>query len=134
MVIIAEMNVLAVGMEDRVGEFDGLPVRLLDMAHGSDAIHAFKTDSIDSVISHWNLIDMPDGEFLKRLKAVRPDMPTVAIIESNNPQQEIEARMLGVSAVIPEDCDGEYFRQVMASVFGLPDVRAIEALYAVKGF
>ena len=73
MVIIAEMNVLAVGMEDRVGEFDGLPVRLLDMAHGSDAIHAFKTDSIDSVISHWNLIDMPDGEFLKRLKAVRPD-------------------------------------------------------------
>ena len=134
MVIIAEMNVLAVGMEDRVGEFDALPVRLLDMAHGSDAIHAFKTDSIDSVISHWNLIDMPDGEFLKRLKTVRPDMPTVAIVESNNPQQEIEARVLGVSAVIPEDCDGEYFRQVMASVFGLPDVRAIEALYAVKGF
>ncbi|MHC4962992.1 MAG: hypothetical protein ACYTGA_12845 [Planctomycetota bacterium] len=134
MVIIAEMNVLAVGMEDRIGQFEGLPVRLLDMAHGSDAIHAFKTDSIDSVISHWNLIDMPDGEFLKRLKTVRPDMPTVAIVESNNPQQEIEARVLGVSAVIPEDCDGEYFRQVMASVFGLPDVRAIEALYAVKGF
>jgi DNA-binding NarL/FixJ family response regulator len=75
---------------------------------------------------------MPDGEFLKRLKTVRPDMPTVAIVESNNPQQEIEARVLGVSAVIPEDCDGEYFRQVMASVFGLPDVRAIETLYKIS--
>ncbi|MHC5094327.1 MAG: response regulator [Planctomycetota bacterium] len=102
MVIIAVLNVLAVGMKDRTGEFEGLPVRLLDMAHGSDAICSFKTGSIDTVISHWNLIDMPDGEFLKKLKAVRPEMPTVAIIEPNNPQQEIEARMLGVNAVIPE--------------------------------
>ena len=132
MVIIAEMNVLAVGMKDRTGEFEGLAMRLLDMAHGAEAIHSFKTDLIDSVISHWNLPDMPDGEFLKKLKAAKPEMPTVAIIEPNNPQQEIEARMLGVNAVIPEDCDGEYFRQVVASVFGLPDVRAIETVYAVK--
>ena len=95
MVIIAEMNVLAVGMEGRTSEFEGLPVRLLDMSHGSDAIHSFKTASIDTVISHWNLIDMPDGEFLKKLKAAKPEMPTVAIIEPNNPQQEIEARIAG---------------------------------------
>ncbi|MCD6174309.1 MAG: hypothetical protein J7K65_00895 [Planctomycetes bacterium] len=134
MVIIAEMNVLAVGVEDRVGEFNGLPVRLLNMAHGSDAIHFFKTDSIDSVVSHWNLADMPNGQFLKKLKAVKPDMPTIAIIEANNPQQEIEARMLGVSAVVNEDCGDEYFRQVMTSVLGLPNERAIETLYAVKEF
>ena len=132
MVIIAEMNVLAVGVEDRAGEFNGLPIRLLNMAHGSDAIRSFKTDPIDSVISHWNLADMPDGQFLKKLKAVKPDMPTVAIIEANNPQQEIEARMLGVSAVISEDCGDEYFREVMTSVLGLPNERVIETLYAVK--
>lgn len=133
MVIIAEMNVLAVGVEDRVGEFNGLPVRLLDMAHGSDAIRSFKTDSIDSVISHWHLTDMPDGEFLKKLRTVKPDMPTIAIIEADNPQQEIEARMLGVSAVISEDCGDDYFREVVTSVLGLPNGRAIETLYAVKG-
>ena len=131
MVIIAEMNVLAVGMEDRTDGFDGLPVRLLNMAHGSDAIRSFRTDAIDSVISHWNLTDMPDGQFLKKLKTAKPDMPTVAVIEPNNPQQEIEARQLGVSAVVSEDCDGDYFRQVMASVFGLPDGQSIEKLYAV---
>ena len=131
MVIIAEMNVLAVGIEGRAGEFNGLPVRLVNMAHGSDAIHSFKTDSIDSVISHWNLADMPDGQFLKKLKAAKPDMPTIAIIEANNPQQEIEARMLGVSAVISEDCGDAYFRRVMTSVLGLPNSQSIEKLYAV---
>ena len=132
MVIIAEMNVLAVGVEDRVGEFNGLPVRLLNMTHGADAIRSFKTDPIDSVISHWNLADMPDGQFLKKLKAVKPDMPTIAIIEANNPQQEIEARILGVSAVVSEDCGDEYFREVMISVLGLSNERVIETLYAVK--
>ncbi|MHC4882352.1 MAG: hypothetical protein ACYTFX_11565 [Planctomycetota bacterium] len=132
MVIIAEMNVLAVGMEDRAGEFKGLPIRLLNMAQGSDAIRSFKTDQIDSVISHWHLADMRDGQFLRKLRAVRPDMPTVAVIEPDSPQQEIEARMLGVSAVIPENCDDQYFREVMTSVLGLHSVREIETFYAVK--
>jgi len=131
MVIIAEMNVLAVGMENRADDFNGLPIRLLNLTHGSDAIRSFRTDPIDSVISHWNLTDMPDGKFLKKLKAAKPDMPTIAIVEPNNPQQEIEARMLGVSAVVTEDCDDAYLRQVMAAVFGLPNVAAIEKLYAV---
>ncbi|MHC4524522.1 MAG: hypothetical protein ACYSU8_03150 [Planctomycetota bacterium] len=134
MVIIAEMNVLAVGMENRTDQFNGLPIRLLDMAHGSDAVDSFKTDQIDSVISHWNLVDMPDGAFLKKLKAIKPDMPTVAIVEPDNPRQEIEARMLGVSAVITEDCGDDYFRQVVTSVLGFNDVRAIEKLYAIKEF
>jgi len=132
MVIIAEMNVLAVGVEDQTDGFNGLPIRLLNMAHGFDAIRSFRTDQIDSVISHWHLADMPDGQFLKKLKSVKPDMPTVAVIEANNPQQEIEARRLGVSAIISEDCGDDYFRQVMTSVLGLPNERAIETLYAVK--
>ena len=134
MVIVAEMNVLAVGMEDRVGEFDGMPVRLVNMAHGSDAIHSFRTDPIDSVISHWHLADMPEGEFLRKLKAVKPDMPTIAIVEPDNPQQEIEARKLGVSAVVNEDCGDDYLRQVMTAVLGLPNEWVIETLYAVKEF
>ena len=134
MVIIAEMNVLAVGVEDRAGDFEGLPVRLLGAVEGSEAIHSFKTASVDSVISHWNLPDMPDGKFLRKLKLAKPDMPTVAIIESNNPQQEIEARMLGVNAVIDEDCDEDYFRKVVTSVLGLPNQQTIETLYAVKEF
>ncbi|MCI0498551.1 MAG: hypothetical protein L0Y36_02565 [Planctomycetales bacterium] len=132
MVIIAKMNVLAVGMEHRSDVFEGLPIRLINVACGTDAIRSSKNERFDSVISHWHLADMPNGQFLHKLKAVKPDMPTVAIIEANNPRQEIEARSLGVSAVICEDCDGDYFRQVLTSVLGLQDVRAIETLYAVR--
>ena len=125
MVVIAEMNVLAVGMEDRAEQFKGLPVRLLNLTCGGDAIRAFKTNQIDSVICHWHLSDMQNGAFLKKLKALKPDIPTVAIIEPDNPQQEIEARRLGVTAVVPEDCDGHFFRQVVASLFGVSDHEAV---------
>ncbi len=132
MIIVAKMNVLAVGMDHRADVFEGLPIRLLNLAHGSDAIRSFRTDPVDSVISHWHLADMPNGQFLRKLKSVKPEMPTVAVIEANNPQQEIEARQLGVSAVICEDCDGDYFRQVLTNVLGLQDVGAIETVYAVR--
>lgn len=129
---IAEMNVLAVGMKDGAEQFKGLPVHLLNEALGADAIRSFKTDQIDSVISSWHLADMPDGQFIKRLKAAMPQVPVVAIVQPDNPQQEIEARQLGAAAVISEDCGGEYFRQVMISVFGLPQACPAESVHAVR--
>jgi len=59
-------------------------------------------------------------------------MPTIAVIQPNNPQQEIEARMLGVSAVVCEDSDSGYFRTVLTNVLGLQSAEAIETLYAVR--
>ena len=132
MVIIAKMNILSVGTGSRTESLNGLPVRLINMKKGFDAIRSFKTEHVDSVISHWHLTDMPNGRFLKKLKAVKPEMPTIAIIEGNNPRQEIEARSLGVAAVITEDSSEEHFRDVITAVLGLQDVRVIEELYAVK--
>jgi len=132
MVIIAKMNVLSVGTGNHTECLNGLPVRLINMKKGSDAIRSFKTEHVDSVISHWHLADMPNGRFLKKLKSVKPNMPTIAIIEGGNPQQEIEARSLGVAAVITEDSSEEHFRDVITAVLGFQDVRAIEELYAVK--
>lgn len=132
MVIIAKMNVLSVGAGNRVDTLDGLPIRLINLKDGYEAIRSFKTEHVDSVISHWHLADMPNGTFLRKLKAAKPQMPTIAIIEGDNPQQEIEARSLGVAAVITEDSSKEHFRDVVTAVLGLTDVQAIEGLYAVK--
>ena len=132
MVIIAKTNILAVGAGSRVEALDGLPVRLINLKTGSQAVRSFKTEQIDSVISHWHLADMPNGGFLRKLKAAKPQMPTIAIIESGNRRQEIDARCLGVAAVIPEDAGEEHFRAVITSVLGLQDARAIQTLYAVK--
>ncbi len=132
MVIIAKMNILSVGTGSRIENLNGLPVRLISVKDGYEAVRSFKIEQVDSVISHWHLADMPDGKFLKKLKAAKPQMPTIAIIEGQNPQQEIEARSLGVAAVITEDSSEEHFRAVITSVLGLQDARAIQELYAVK--
>jgi DNA-binding NarL/FixJ family response regulator len=132
MVIIAKMNILSVGAAETARALDGLPVRVIHLATGKQAASSFKTEQIYSVISHWHLADMPNGEFLKKLKAAKPQMPTIAIVESQNPQQEIEARSLGVAAVISEDAGEEHFRAVITSVLGFQNPRAIETLYAVK--
>ena len=131
MVIVAKMNVLAVGAEDWSDKFAELPIRLISLNNGFEAVRSFKTEQIDSVISHWHLDDMPDGLFLKRLRAIRPQMPTIAVVEPNNPQQEIAARSLGVAAVIPSNCSEDYFREIVSAVLNLVP-HSVERLYAVK--
>ena len=129
--IASKMTVLAVGVGQRSEELEELPIELITLAQGSQAVRSFKTEQIDSVISHWHLDDMPDGLFLKRLRAIRPHMPTIAIIEPGNPEQEIAARSLGVAAVIPDDCSDAYFRTIVSAVLHLR-VESVERVYAVK--
>lgn len=131
MIIVAKTTVLAVGVGDRTAELAELPIRLINLTHASEAVSSFKTEHIDSVISHWHLDDMPDGQFLRRLRAVRPQMPTIAIIEPGNSDQEVAARSLGVAAVISEDCSEDYFRMIVADVLHIRS-RSLERLYAVK--
>ena len=132
MLIVAKTNVLAIGVHDRIDDLKELPIRLICLNHGSEAVSSLKTEKIHSDISHWHLKDMPDGAFLKGLKSIRPDIPTIAVIESNDPQQEIQARSLGVAAVVTEDDTEEHFRQIVCGVLGLNHAGILEDLYAVK--
>lgn len=131
MIIAAKLTVLAVGAEERSAALAALPIRLIGLTHGSDAVRSFKTESIDSVVSRWHLDDMPDGLFLKRLLAMRPGMPTIAIVEPGNPDQEIAARSLGVAAVLAEDCSEAYFREVVSAALHLRP-QSMARAYAVK--
>ena len=132
MFIIAKANVLAIGVEQKTDALKELPIRLVCLSKGSEAVSSLKNENFHSVISHWHLMDMPEGSFLKGLKSIRPGVPTIAVIEANNPQQEIQARCLGVSAVVTEDCSEEEFRQVVCGVLGLKETAALEQIYAVK--
>jgi PleD family two-component response regulator len=132
MYVVAKANVLAVGLEDKAEALKELPIRLISLQQGSQAASSFKTESFDSVISHWHLVDLEPGMFLRNLRGIRPDIPTIAVIHANNPTQEIEARSLGVSAVITEDCSDDHFREVVCAVLGLERVESIAELYAVK--
>lgn len=131
MIVVAKLNVLTVGVGQRAECLAELPVRVISLQNSRDAVRSFKTEQIDSVISHWHLDDMPDGMFLKRLRAIRPYMPTIAVVEAGNAEQEIAARSLGVTAVIADDSSEEYFREVVCETLGVAAAE-VEGLYAVK--
>lgn len=130
MLIIIHANVLTVGLNGKDQALRQMPIRLITMESGKKAARLLKEEKIDGVVSNWNLDDMPDGLFLKRLKSVKPDIPTIALIESGNVSEEIAARSLGVSAVITDQADDQFFRQTLANVLGLKSVVSISSISA----
>jgi len=133
MILLVEANVLTVGGEAKSdAQLDGLPIRVINMRTGSDAIKCLRNEKIDSVISRWDLPDMADGEFLKGFKCAKPHMPTIAVIKSGSRSQEIAARSLGVAAVLTEDSSPELFRATISQVLGLSTTEDIKKIRMVE--
>ena len=130
MFVVTKANVLTVGIDDKAQALRELKIRVISLQLGAEAVRSFKTEKFDSVISRWNLPDMEDGKFLKGLKNVKPDMPTIAIVDSGNLSQEISARSLGVSAVVTEDISDDHFRKIVSQLLDLKEADAIKAIYA----
>ena len=119
-------NILVVGVADKGNALRELPVRVLAMDTGAQAIHCLKEERIDTVISHWELIDIPAGKFLRNVTEAKPSTPTIAFIKSGDIDQEIAARRLGVDAVLSEDIDDDYFRETVCQLLGISAVAAMQ--------
>ena len=119
-------NILVVGVADKGNALKELPVRVLIMDTGSQAIRCLKEERIDTVISHWELMDIPAGRFLKNVTAAKPSTPTIAFIKSGDIDQEIAARRLGVDVVLSEDIDDGYFRDVVCQLLGISAVASVQ--------
>ncbi len=132
MIVLVQASVLTVGLNGKVQALRELPIRVISMDSASKAASSLKNEKIDSVISSWNLDGHDDGAFLRKLKAVKPDIPTIVFVRSNDPKQEIKARSLGVSAVLTEDTDDEHFRQTVANVLGLQSPAEIREWHEIR--
>ena len=132
MIILVQATVLTVGLNGKNETLQELPIRVITMQSGVEAARSLKNENVNGVISRWDLEDMQDGRFLKRLRAVKPDIPTIAIIRNGDATQEIAARSLGVSAVLTEDSDDEFFRATVASILGLEEAASIRAISPAK--
>jgi len=128
MIVLVQASVLTVGLDGRNEVLRELPIRLITMQSGIQAARSLKNEKVDSVISRWDLDDMEDGRFLKNLRAVKPNIPTIAFVRAADPEQEIFARALGVSAVLTDDTSDELFRQTVANVLGLKGIVSIKAI------
>ncbi len=128
MIVLVEASVLTVGLNGREKVLRELPIRVITMQSGIEAARSLKTERVDSVISNWELEDMADGGFLKGLRAAKPDIPTIAFVRAGDRAQEIAARSLGVSAVLTDEADDDFFRQTVANVLGLKGHVTIKAI------
>jgi len=132
MFVIAKANILTVGINNKAELLRRLPIRVVTLRFGADAVRSLKIEKVDSVISKWDLDDMKDGKFLRGLKSIRPDIPTIAIVEAGNYQQEISARSIGVSAVLTEDVSDDNFLEIVCGVLGIEDTESIKTIHTVK--
>src|SRR4030042_5322335 len=113
MIVLVQATVLTVGLNGRSEVLRELPIRMISMQSGLAAARSLKNEKVNSVISRWDLDDMPDGMFLKSLRAAKPGIPTIAFVRAGSKNQEIAARSLGVSRVLAEDATGDLFRETV---------------------
>ncbi len=128
MIVLVQATVLTVGLNGRSEVLKELPIRMISMQSGLEAARSLKNEKVNSVISRWDLDDMPDGKFLKSLRAAKPCIPTIAFVRAGSKNQEIAARALGVSAVLSEDATDEMFKETVANLLGLTETLEIKAI------
>jgi len=126
MIVLVQANVLTVGLGDKNEALQELPLRLIAMSSGAEAARSLKNERVDSVISRWDLDDMKNGLFLKRFRAVKPEIPTIVLVKAGDWAQEIAARSSGASAVLTEDTTDEFFQTTVANVLGLRGIVSIK--------
>lgn len=129
---VIEANVLAVGIAGKSDVLTELPIRLFVMNTAVEAVRCLHEEKIDMVISQWGLSDMPDGLALQRIIAAKPGMPTIAFIRSGDHKQEALARRLGVSVVLNENVDDEYFRKAVCDLLGIYEVAQVESISGLE--
>jgi len=132
MIVIVQATVLTVGLDGQSEVLRELPIRLIEMRSGAEAARSLKGEKVDSVVSKWDLDDMKDGRFLRSLRAVKPQIPTIAFVRSGDRQQEIAARSLGVSAVLTDETSDELFKATVANVLGLEGIVSIKTISAAE--
>ena len=132
MVVLVQATVLTVGLNGKSEILKDLPIRLINTQSGLEAARSLKNEKVDSVISKWDLDDMENGLFIKKLRAVKPEIPTIVFVMAGDEAQEIAARSLGVSAVLTSDTDDEHFRETVANVLGLRDLVSIKEISATR--
>jgi DNA-binding NarL/FixJ family response regulator len=119
MIVLVRATVLTVGLNGKNEVLEELPIRVIVKQFGFEAVSSLKNEKVDGVISKWDLDDMADGWFLKRLRIAKPDIALVALVRAGDRMQEIAARSLGVRAVLMDDENDELFREIVADVLGI---------------
>jgi response regulator RpfG family c-di-GMP phosphodiesterase len=132
MIFFVQPKILTVGLNGKGRVLSDLPLCVLSCESGAEAAALLKEERVNSVVAAWNLGDMPDGIFLVKLRAVKPDIKTIVFITAGDTVQEIKARSIGVSVVLTDKTSDELFRRAVIETNKLPDNFQIQNNSSVK--
>jgi DNA-binding NarL/FixJ family response regulator len=119
MLALVQAKILIVGLNGRTEALRELPIQFIEADFGVQAARYLKNERVDACLCAWNLLDMPNGLFLRKLRIVKPDIKTIVVVKAGDFQQEIEARSLGASAVVTDRSSDEFFSETVAAAVGL---------------
>lgn len=131
MLVLVKANVLVLGFGGRCDALNALPIRVVFIETGFEAGRSLKNESVNAVLSRWNLPDAPAGKFLLNLRLAKPYLPIIAVVDANDIEQEIAARSIGATAVLSDDAADKVFRQTVVEILGLEDSDEIKKLCAI---
>jgi hypothetical protein len=126
---IVNTTILIVGAKDRGEALRELPVRVILLDNSAEAVRCLRKEAVDAIVSRWHLVDVPSGGLLEAVIGANPWMPSVAFVRPGDAKQEIAARSIGVTAVLSDDIDDAYFRDVMCQILHIEEIASI----TVKG-
>ena len=120
MVCAFDKTVLTVGLNGKTTALQALPVEVISADRGRDAIqHLREHLLLDAMVSTWDLPDMGNGDFVRRVKAARPWLPTVVLMDKGLGRREATARTLGIAALLPGDVEDYLLQRTIVAVLGL---------------
>jgi hypothetical protein len=109
-------DILAVGISDKRRIITTLSVRSILVGRADQALKCLRKVDVYSLAGLWDLPDMRDGGLFDHILGAKSWLPTIAIVQTGNIAQEIAARRLGVTLVLPEDVDDGYFRDCLCDL------------------
>lgn len=128
MIFLGQANILTIGLNGKTNAFRSLPINPMKAADTAQASGFIKTEHIDAVVCKWDLPGMPNGIFLKRLKAFKPQIKTIVLIQAGNVNQEIAARCAGASVVLTEGTSESVLRQTIIDALRIHEYAPADAV------
>ena len=91
---------------------DSLGYQIILATNGAQALHKIKNVNFDLLLIDLQIPDISVERFLKDIKALRPEVKIITMLDNNSPELEKLIRSLGIVYYLPT----QYFPMELASI------------------
>jgi DNA-binding response OmpR family regulator len=99
-------------------------LRAYPTARGLEAMRLIGRFRLGLAVVDVNLLDMPGGDLVRRLRAIEPGLPVVMTTGDYSPATEVQARQLGILQYIHKPIDLQRLDRVVSRIFS-PEGEAV---------